>query len=168
MSMRIASIVLVCSIAGCGGGRSRGAEEAPELLTLSEARALEIITGLLDEESVPIGAPWTISLSHETQLEVDVRLGGSMFGIEWMSPQDREDMGDQVPGPTGDDRLRIVPGYGTDEGAQVLVLEHSSFEYANEREAVQRGTAGAHDVENRLRGVLRDYLDYARGQGPIE
>lgn len=152
-------------IAGCGGSRSTGAAEPPELLTLSEARAIEIITEVLAEEGVPRGPSWSVQIAPATTLDVDVRLDQSSFGVEWISPQDRADLGDALPRPAPGGQLRIIPGMGADASAQVLALEHSSYEYANEREAVQRGVPGASEAEGRLRRDVRDFLEYVRGQG---
>jgi hypothetical protein len=158
--------LLLLGLAACGGS-SRDAREAPVIRTLTEAAAIEIITEVLQEAGIPLGSTWLVSISPETELDVDLRLGSSNFGIEWISPQDREDVGTAVPMPAEGGQLRIVPGTGDDEAAQVLVLEHSAFEYANEREAVQAGVPGAGDAEGRLRRDVRDFLDYVQGQGGL-
>jgi hypothetical protein len=162
-------VVLAVSIlfALACGAQSRRTETPVELMTLSEARALEIIHEVLAEASVPRGALWEVGLDGQHTLDVDVRFASSSFGIEWMSPQDRADMGELVPMPAPGGQLRIVPGTGDDDGAQVLILEHSSYEYANDREAVQRGTPGASETEGRLRMDVRDFLEYVRGQGGV-
>jgi hypothetical protein len=160
-------VVLVLALAGCGPRGGRGPSEAPELLAVSEARALEIIGEVLREESVARGASFAIAIGPQTQLEVDVRLASSRFGIEWISPQDRADLGAAVPEPASGGQLRIVPGYGDDASAQVLALEHTSYRYANDREAVQSGIPGALEAEGRLRRDVRDFLEYVRGQGGL-
>lgn len=160
--------VLALAVPGCGPSTSeRGASEGPDLRTLSENRALTLVTELLSQEGIPRGPLWTVQLDHEASLEVDVRLGQTQFGVEWISPQDRVDHGDALPGPTDDGRLRIVPGAGDSSGAQVLLLEHTSYGYANEREHVQSGVVSASEAESRLRRDLRDFLHYVRGQGGI-
>jgi hypothetical protein len=135
--------------------------------TLTEGRAMEVIAEILAGESIARGASWSVSIAPDTELDVDVRLASSSFGIEWMSPQDRVDLGEAVPGPAAREQLRIVPGIGDDESAQVLVLEHTTYEYANDRLAVQSGVPGAHEAEGRLRRDVRDFLHYVRGQGGL-
>lgn len=162
----IALASLLLTIAACGGPQ-RDSREAANIRTLTENRAIEIITEVLQEADVPLGSTWMVSLTSETELDVDLRLSNSNFGIEWISPQDREDVGTAVPMPAEGGQLRIVPGTGEDEAAQILVLEHSSFEYANEREAVQAGVPSAGDAEGRLRRDVRDFLDYVQGQGGL-
>lgn len=160
------ALVLSLALAACGPSRARPSRP-PELLDLSEARALEIIAEVLAEEDVPLGPAWQVQIGRDTRLDVDVRLARSRFGIEWISPQDRLDLGDAVPGPAPGGRLRIVPGVGDDASAQVLVLEHASYRYANDRAAVQRGVDGALETEGRLRRDVRDFLHYVRGQGGV-
>lgn len=106
------ALALSLALAACGSSRARPTEP-PELFDLSEARALEIVGEVLSEEGVAPGAAWSVQLGAGARLDVDVRLASSSFGIEWISPQDRADLGDAVPGPTPDGRLRIVPGAGT-------------------------------------------------------
>ncbi len=165
-SVPIALSLLLLGYAACGGA-SRDTHEAANLRTLTENRAIEIITEVLQEADIPLGSTWMVSITHDTELDVDIRLSNSNFGIEWISPQDREDLGTAVPGPASGGQLRIVPGIGDDEAAQIFVLEHSSFEYANEREAVQAGVPGAGDAEGRLRRDVRDFLDYVERQGGL-
>ncbi len=157
-----------CSLAfalGCGSPHPQGPSEPPELSNLSEARALELIGEVLAEEGVPRAAGWSIEVAPEVALNVDVRLASSSFGIEWVSPQDRIDMGEAIPQPAAGGQLRIVPGLGDDASAQVLVLESASYRYSNDRTAVQSGAPGASETEGRLRRDVRDFLQYVRGQG---
>lgn len=165
------SIALISSIAGCGptsshAARGEGSEPA-NVRTLDENRALELISEVLAEESVAVGAPWSIDIGQAEPLDVDLRLATSTYGIEWMSPQDRADFGDAIPEPDPGGQLRIVPGGGANDGAQVLILDHSSYEFANEREHVQRGLPAARESEERLRRDVRDFLHYVRGQGAL-
>lgn len=169
MLARVSLLLALSALAAACGPTSRsrpaGAGDA-DIRSLSEHRALELVHEVLREEGIPRGPAWTVPIDHGRSLDVDVRLAQSSFGVEWVSPQDRADLGDAVPGPTADGRLRIVPGAG-DSRAEVLVLEHSTYEYANEREHVQGGVVSAAEAESRLRRDLRDFLHYVRGQGGL-
>ena len=172
--MRRASLLLTCAlvalaIPGCGAS-SRSSETAAEAeeRTLSETRALMLISDVLVENGIPRGPLWVVPVGHGQELEVDLRLAQSSFGIEWMSPQDRADLGDTIPGPAEGGQLRIVPGYGEGhENDQVLILEHSTYDFVNEREHVQAGRAGARETEERLRRDVLDFIHYVQGQGGI-
>ncbi|HBQ12693.1 MAG: hypothetical protein RLO52_47025 [Sandaracinaceae bacterium] len=161
--------LLLSSSLGCGPSSTHtgGGTTAAEVRTLDEGRALELITQVLAEEAVARGPAWSVEIAPETALDVDVRLASSSFGIEWVSPQDRADLGDALPQPAPDGQLRIVPGTGEAAGAQVLLLEHSVYEFVNEREHVQSGAPGARETEVRLHRDVRDFLQYVRGQGGL-
>ena len=170
LAVLLSNAVLV-SIAGCGPTSSHAASTGPSepanVRTLDENRALELIAEVLAEESVAPGAAWSSDIGHPEPLAVDLRLASSTYGIEWMSPQDRADFGEAIPEPDPGGQLRIVPGGGADDGAQILILDHSSYEFANEREHVQRGVPAARESEERLRRDVRDFLHYVRGQGAL-
>lgn len=165
------SIATLVSIAGCGPTSSHaenaGPSEPANVRTLDENRALALIGEVLQEESVALGAVWSIDIGQTEPLAVDLRLASSNYGIEWMSPQDRADFGEAIPEPDPGGQLRIVPGGGADDGAQILILDHSSYEFANEREHVERGVPAARESEERLRRDVRDFLHYVRGQGAL-
>ncbi|MFK7989331.1 MAG: hypothetical protein AB8I08_25155 [Sandaracinaceae bacterium] len=152
------------------GPQSRATETAAgsaEVRTLSEGRALTLINEVFAEEGVPVTAGWTLTVGQDTALPVDLRVADSHYGLEWMSAQDRVDLGDAIPGPTDNGQLRLVPGRDGEMDAQVWILEHTRYEYANEREHVQSGVSGAGDAEARLRQDARDFLHYVRGQGAL-
>ena len=122
---------------------------------------------VLDERNVPQGPAWSVEIAPETSLDVDVRLDSSSYGIEWVSAQDRADLGDLLPEPASDGQLRIVAGMGEDASAQILILDHTAYRFTLEREQVQRGAPGARETEERLRRDVVDFLQYVRGQGGL-
>lgn len=174
--MRLHPTLLILAVAslplapacGASSGSQAGASEAANVRTLDENRALALISDVLAEEGIAPGPQWTVPVAHQRELEVDIHLASSHYGIEWMSPQDRADFGDVILGPAPEGRLRIVPGFGegrTDD--QVLILEHTTYEFVNEREQVQRGLASARETEVRLGRDVRDFIHYVRGQGGL-
>ena len=130
---------------------------------LSEERALALVGEVLDEEGVAAERGWRIRVGG-APLEVDLRLAGSRFGIEWVSPADRQAHGQQLPDPDPNGQLRIVTGEGPDARDQVLVLDFRSYRFHNDPRAVERGAPDADTVEARLRRDVRDFLVYVRGQ----
>ncbi len=166
---RLILVLLLASLMapGCGGATTSSPTSATER-TLSETRALMLISEVLAEQGIPRGPLWVVPIGGGQAIEVDLRLAQSSFGIEWMSPQDRADLGDAVPGPADGDRLRIVPGTGEGhENSQILILEHSTYDYVNEREHVEAGRAGARETEERLRRDVIDFIHYVQGQGGL-
>jgi hypothetical protein len=155
--------------AGCGptSRSAGGSTSAANLRVLDEHRALMIIGEVLAEDAVAVGPAWSVEIAAGATLDVDYRLGSSGFGIEWISEQDRADLADALPEPASNGQLRIVPGMGENANAQVLLLDHAAYEFANEREAVQSGVPAARETEERLRRDVRDFLHYVRGQGGL-
>jgi hypothetical protein len=141
------------------------AEHPHESRSLSESRAMELVREVLNESGIVYERRWDVEVGQGASLPVDVRFSGSDFGIEWVSPQDRIDHGDSIPGPDADGQLRILPGVGANNGAQILVLDHESYRYDPHRQNVDRGATGVREVESRVRRDLRDFLEYVRGQG---
>jgi hypothetical protein len=160
--------ILFCApLFACGAvERPRGPTEA-DLRSISEAEAIDILTELLAETSVAAAVNWQVNVGAPEPFEVDLRLGQTSYGIEYVSPQDRRDHGERIPRPDPSGQLRIMPGAGDDAQAQILVLEHSTYRYDPDRERVQRGSIGPAEAEERLRRDLRDYLEYVRGQGAL-
>ena len=155
--------------AGCGptSHSSGSSTSAANLRVLDEHRALTIIGEVLAEEAIAVGPAWSVDIAPGASLEVDYRLGTSSYGIEWISEQDRADLANALPDPASDGQLRIVPGMGENANAQVLLLDHAAYQFANEREAVQGGVPAARETEERLRRDVRDFLHYVRGQGGL-
>ncbi|MCA9608581.1 MAG: hypothetical protein KC619_23420 [Myxococcales bacterium] len=167
-SLLLCACALLASAAGCGASsRSTSSSSEAQNRTLDETRALLLIEEVLVENGIPRNHAWSVPIQHGVDLEVDLRLAQSRFGIEWMSPQDRADLGDAIPGPTTTGNLRIVPGYGDGHDEQILVLEHSTYDFVNEREHVQGGRAGARETEERLRRDVLDFIHYVQGQGGL-
>lgn len=163
------ALITLLALPGCGASsRSSSGSADAQNRTLDETRALLLIEEVLVENALARGHGWSVPIQHGLELEVDVRLAQSRFGIEWMSPQDRADLGDAVPGPTSSGNLRIVPGHGEGhEDVQILILEHSTYDFVNEREHVQAGRAGARETEERLRRDVLDFIHYVQGQGGL-
>lgn len=160
-------LVAALALAACGPSpRPRGPTDA-DLRSFTEAEAQQIIGQVLAEAGVSVTGQWPVDVGTEEPFEVDVRLAGSDFGIEWVSPQDRHDHGSRIPDPDPSGQLRIMPGLGDDTEAQILVLESTAYRYDPDLERVQRGSIGAAETESRLRRDVRDYLEYVRGQGGL-
>ena len=157
------SLWLFAGMMGCAHGPVTAAEM--ERRSFTEAEALGIVVGVLRDVGLAPERAWPVSIPGGVSLEADFRIEGSRFGVEWISPQDRSDIGDVLPGPNEDGRLRVIAASSDDNEAQILLLEHSS--YLHHSELAERGSGGlsVREAENRLARDLRDFLTYAQGQG---
>ncbi|MFK7998075.1 MAG: hypothetical protein AB8H86_00710 [Polyangiales bacterium] len=158
MHQPLRSAVLALSLAAssaCGGAQTSTENTESGVRSLQESRALEVIREAATDSGASVGEGFTAEVS-DGPIDVDLRLG-STFGVEWVSAQDRANSPTLPEPPTGG-QLRIIAEPG---GAQILILESSSYRYDSRRERVQAGATSAADVEARLRRDLRDFLVYA-------
>ncbi len=155
----------VCLVVACGGVEQRTASIDEPLRELPDARALELISTTLARLHIENSRNWDIDVSARRPLRVDIRLDGTDFGVEYVTEQDRVDMGaDVIPEPDPEGQLRIMRGTHADSHAQVLVLDATSYEYDEHLEHVQGGAVGIRDAEGRLARDVEDFVAYARGQ----
>ncbi len=154
-------------LTACGGVPAPRTVTAADLRSVHEARALQIVDDAVTQEGVPVASGWQVAVGADHPLRVDVRLAGTEYGIEYVSPQDRIDYGDAIPRPDPNGQLRILAGTGADARAQILVLEESSYRYDPDPDRVQAGARGVREAEGRLRRDVRDFLEYVRGQGAL-
>jgi hypothetical protein len=165
----LAPLVLMVALTACASGpRSATAARThalPDLQSLDETRALALIDELLLEaEQEPHNGPWKVELAPRAGLDVDVRLGESGYGIEWVSDEDRLAYGDRLPAPDPDGQLRLLradDGHG--QPALILVLDHETYRFASDARAA-RELGDERDVKQRLRRDLQDFIDYTKSQ----
>ncbi|RLB55018.1 MAG: hypothetical protein DRJ42_07450 [Deltaproteobacteria bacterium] len=165
--LALLALMVLPGATGCGGPQGPGTATAADLRDISEARAGDMIAELMGELGVPLSAPWPVNDGHADPFDADFRIGETVYGIEWVSPQDRLDYGDRIPEPHATGQLQTLAGHGSDEGVQILVLDHASYRYDPDRERVQHGATGIREVESRLRRDVRDFVEYMRGQGVL-
>ncbi|MFW5875310.1 MAG: hypothetical protein ACOCXM_01105 [Myxococcota bacterium] len=170
MQKHVSFIALVggIALAACSGAQPQ-AKEASEadLRIISEADAVGIINETVRARGATPETGWEVDIAADEPLLVDLRIGGTPYGIEWVSARDRQTYGGAIPDPDPNGQLRILPGAGDDAQAQILVLDFRSYRYDPDAERVRLGATGSREAESRLRRDVRDFLEYVRGQGAI-
>jgi len=161
------ALPFVLLLAACGPPPAPRTPRASDFRTLSETRGLQLIDEALDDSGVPATAQFTVDIGSGREIRVDRRLNAGNFAIEWISPQDREDVGDLLPGPAPGGQLRIAPGAGDQSDVQILLLEHDTYRYDPDRHRVERGAPSIREAESRVRRDIRDFVEYVRGQGGL-
>ena len=154
----------------CASGPQPAAEPAPrELRALSEPAALTLLDRLLlEHRQLPVEG-WRVRLAERTDFEVDLRLGNSRFGIEWVSARDRALDGAALPQPDPGGQLRVVsamaapprsaaavPPMEASGPALILVLDDRSYARDARESAWERERA----LEQRLRADVGDFIAY--------
>lgn len=158
-------VVVALLLVACGPAASARPASPADLRSISEARAIELIDQTLSEAGIQPRTGWTIDIGAEHPLDVDVRLANQRFGIEWVTPMDRDAYGEAIPQPDPTGQLRLLPGANADGQAQVLVLDERAYRFDPDLERVEHGATGARDVESRIGRDVRDFIEYVRGQG---
>ncbi|MDW8361175.1 MAG: hypothetical protein RMK74_02145 [Myxococcales bacterium] len=161
-----ASVAALFALA-CGQPPPPRIAREEDLRVLGEGPALALAREVASEQGVACSAGWAIDIGAqdpERRFEVDLRLEGTHFGIEWVTAQDRAEWGELIPRPDRTGALRILAGARDDARAQVLVLDESSYRYDPDPERVRMGSVGPREAEERLRRDVRDFLEYVRSR----
>ena len=123
----------------------------------SEPVALSVLDRLLIEQrQLPVEG-WRVRLDEGDDLEVDLRLGSSHFGIEWVSARDRQRGGAALPEPDPGGQLRVVSASEASGPVQILVLDARSYA----RDASESAWQSERVLEQRLRADVQDFIAYA-------
>lgn len=133
---------------------------------VTEPEALALIDAILVESQVTAVPGWRIELPPQTAIEVDLRLGDSSFGIEWVTPEDRERLGGALPDPDPQGQLRLLSGQAPDAAARPLVLLLDAESYA-QSDGAERDARTREHLRKRLQRDVGDFLEYVRGQYPL-
>ncbi len=153
-------------LTACGGAETRRTARDADLQALGDSQAIQIIQETLQENGLAMGTGWEVDVGTSV-IPVDVRIGTTTYGIEWVSPQDRANHDDVFPPPDPNGQLRLMGGEIDGTEAQVLVLEQRMYRYDPDLDRVAAGATGAAEVEGRLRRDVLDFVEYLRGQGAI-
>ncbi len=147
--------------AGCGGGPAKSANPTR---ALDERRAVQVIAQAFhDEHDAPVpGRPVTIA--EGKPLEVDVMSDGRKYGVAYVTPNERQALGNALPAraPELGDALQLVHGVGADAETRVLILHDTDYRYDD-----QVGTAHEETTitaERRLARDVRDFLVRAHAE----
>lgn len=160
----MARALLVALLGACTAPKLAPPVGAAESKLLSEAQALLAIqealvrAGALAERGYPLQV-------EGLAFEADVHFATPPFAIEWVSADDRRELGTRLPLGTPSSPLQIVSASGAAGVVQVLALDAPSYAYEGNPLRVQRGAPGIEEAERKLRRDVTDFVDYVRDQG---
>jgi len=160
----IAGTLLVLAAAACATPSVAVPLGAPERKLLSETQALLAIQEALVHGAALAEHGYPVTLDGHA-FEADVHFAKPPFAIEWVSADDRRELGALLPTGTAKSPLQIVSAAGLDGPVQVLVLDAEAYAYEANPLRVQRGAGGIEEAERKLRSDVSDFLDYVRDQG---
>ncbi len=140
----------------------------PDPRQLTEPQALAAIQEALTRAGVLARRGLLATLQADggpVSLEVDVHFAEPLFGIEWVTGEDRARYGALLPDGSPASPLRIVTAAAGRGPVQVLVLDDRVYGFEGNALLVQRGAAGIEDAEQRVRRDVTDFVHYVRDQG---
>ena len=141
-------------VAGCGSGPAKSANPTRPL---DERRAVQVIAQAFHDEHDAPTPGRAIKLSDSKTLEVDVLSDGHKYGVAYISPNDRQAVGNALPARTPDmgDALQVIHGTGDDATMQVLILRDTDYVYDD-----QVGTSHEETTITAERKLARDVRDF--------
>ena len=151
----------------CGASSPRTVFEAADYEDLTEGRATEICLEVAADRQLDFETGWVVDLGRGSAVPVDLRVSGTDFGLEWVTPADRSAHGSLLPEPAEGDQLVLAGGAGVDAEAQILVLDHRSYRFHPDPGAVQRGAIGVREAEARLAKDVREFLTHVEAVAPL-
>jgi hypothetical protein len=172
---RFASFLLLCTAAasGCGGAQSQAAPL--DTRPLEEDKALELIDGAAAERGLTIVRNAPVSLSGAQVFGADVRVTGRKIAIEYLTNQDRVEIG-AIPPPAQGSKLHVLPGTAVAKAAGqpndpvfILFLDDRGFEYQYNPTSENRADITLEEVRTRLKRDLVDFFTwYDATQAPSD
>jgi hypothetical protein len=131
---------------------------------LDEARAVELIArAFADHRAQPVRGG-KLDLGSGKVLQIDVGASGRRFGVAYVTPQERIDLGSALPprDPAMGDALQLVSGLGEDAQARVLLLYDSDYSYDDA--AGEHRESSAVIAERKLERDVSDFLVRAQAE----
>jgi hypothetical protein len=158
-------VAMVLLGAGCQGQRRTTAAQI-DTRPLEEAKALEIARQSLVTRNLSIGpAPTAIELWNRVKFDVDLRVLGEPIAIEYLTEENRLDIG-EIPPPAPGSRLHVLAASamseptGRLEKVYLLVLDSRQYVYQYNPTSQARADVTFVEVSARLQRDLADFLSW--------
>jgi hypothetical protein len=148
----------------CGGKQSK--QTTFETRPLGETEALEIIKEVLAERGYADTQQVDVVLKNGVQFNCDIRAVGHPMCVEYVTEQDRTDMG-LLPPPADGSRLHVLRSHTLSADPQtpgeliyVFFIDNRNFVYHFNPTSEVRANVTFLDVDARLRRDLADFISW--------
>jgi hypothetical protein len=146
-------------LGGCGGNQAKTPNPTRPL---DERRAIEVIRQAVIAESAEPAPPREVTLVNGSVLRVDVSIQNKEFGIAYITVNDAQKLGNNIPPPNKkDERLRLARA--GDEGEVRIVLLYQE-NYLYDDLAGESHEQTAISAEKSLARDAQDFITHARTQ----
>ena len=149
--MRALLAVLGCGLAlGAGACGGAGTPARPDMRTLEDGRAVLVIQQAMQENGTKPEPGRDVPLPNGSPLHVDVMVGGTGYGVAFLTPQDVKKIGSALPARRNAEEMRITR-LGE---VSVLLLYDDAYQY----DAGETHTATALAAERKLAKDIGDFI----------
>lgn len=163
-ALTLASLLAVVSTTGCQQSSTTAAQV--DTRPLEEAKALDIIRGVLSGRKLAIApSATTVELWNRVRFNGDLRLAGEPVVIEFLTEENRLDIG-EIPPPAPGSRLHVLAAQAvSDSGTApekiyLLVLDSRRYVYQYNPTSESRADVTYAEVAERLQRDLTDFLSW--------
>ena len=149
----------VALLSGCGNSTAKTPNPTRPL---DERRALEVIRQAMIAEGAEPAASRDVTLVNGSVLHVDVSVQNKEFGIAYITVDDAQKLGKNIPPPNKkDERLRLARA-GNDGEVRIVLLYQENYLYDDLAGEVHEQTAIT--CEKSLARDVQDFITHARTQ----
>jgi hypothetical protein len=155
------AILGLALLGSCGGPPAKAPNPTR---ALDERRAIEIIVRAFHEERDNPAPGRKLEIADGKLLEVDVTGAGRKYGVAYVTPNERRELGPALPtrDPSMGDALQLVNGTGDDQDARILILH--DLDYVYDDQVGTRHEATTITAERKLARDVRDFLVRAHAE----
>jgi hypothetical protein len=152
----------ILAAVGCGGGQTETARL--ETRPFEEQKAFEVVDGVLKERGYAAERDVQIELTTQARFQADFRVTGQKIAIEYVTDQDRVEIGLIPPAAQGSRlhvlQARTVPADASVPGETLYIffLDDRDFTYQHNPTSEYRADVTITEVRSRLRRDLTDFF----------
>jgi hypothetical protein len=149
-----AALALAAGVAACGG---EGAKAPPILRPLDEPHAVAVMARVFRELGLDPVRNRVIQFgSNGVELTLDVAAKNRRFGIAYITWQDADRLGDDLPKRSDPDAIIVVHGAGADDDVHAALF--FAADYMQDDLSGEQHTTTAIAAEQKLELATRDVL----------
>jgi hypothetical protein len=137
---------------------------------LEESKALDVARQSLASRSFALlKGTTTVELWNRVRFEVDLRVAGESFAIEYLTEENRLDIG-EIPPPAPGSRLHVLAAQAMStpdsrpEKIFLLILDARRYVYQYNPTSKARADVTLAEVSERFRRDLADFLSWYEGE----
>lgn len=162
-TFRLLSVVLL----GACATTQTGSTGDGAMRALESARLERAVLDAASSRGLGTAAPRSVRIATRREIACAVCIGATRHCVAFLSAAELARLRGFIPRSETPDALISVPGASADQGAQVLVLAQEDFRYQPDAQRVSEAEPGVHEIEDRARRRVTDWLTWLSSQGAL-